>query len=50
MRVHGQKTRQLSPKEFGENLKILLNKKLEAVDKSISIKAFVDQIDALKKK
>ena len=50
MRVHGQKSRQLSPKEFGENLKIMLNKKLEAVDKSISIKAFVDQIDALKKK
>ena len=49
MKMQGKKTRQLKPEEFGENLKILLNKKLEAVDKSVTIKAFVDQIDAIQK-
>ena len=49
MKLPGHKSRQLTPAEFGENLKILLNKKLEAVGKSVTIKAFVNQIDAITK-
>ena len=29
MKVHGKKSRQLTPEEFGDNLKILLNKNLK---------------------
>ena len=49
MKLPGHKSRQLTPAEFGENLKILLNKKLEAVGKSVTIKAFVNQIDSITK-
>ena len=49
-KIHGQKTRQLSYSEFGENLKILMDKKMEAIGKTISIKAFADKIDDLAKK
>ena len=49
MKLPGHKSRQLTPAEFGENLKILLNKKLEAVGNTVTIKAFVNQIDAITK-
>ena len=49
MKVHGKKSRQLTPEEFGDNLKILLNKKIEALGKSVSIKAFVEKIYAIEK-
>ena len=49
MKVHGMKSRQLTPKEFGDNLKVLLNKKFEALDKSVSLKTFVEKIDAITK-
>ena len=48
-KIPGQKSRQLTPREFGDNLEILLNKKLEASGRSISIKDFTDKIDTLKK-
>ena len=47
IKIQGKKTRQLNPEEFGDNLKILLNKKLEAADRSVSIKSFVQTIDAI---
>ena len=50
MKVHGEKARQLTPQEFGDNLKNLMNKKLEALGKSVLIKAFVEQIDAIRKR
>ena len=49
MKVHGKKSRQLTPEEFRDNLKILLNKKFEALDKSVSIKAFVEKIGGIEK-
>ena len=49
LKVHGKKARQLTPREFGDNLKILMEKKIQALDKNISIKVFVEKLDALKK-
>ena len=48
MKIQGQKSKQLTPREFGDNLKLLLDKKLAAVDKNVSMKDFVEKIDALK--
>ena len=49
MKLPGHKSRQLTPAEFGENLKILLNKKLEAIGNTVTIKAFVILIDGITK-
>ena len=49
-RIPGRRIRQLTYNEFGENLKILMDKKMEAIGKTISIKAFADKIDDLAKK
>ena len=48
LKVHGKKSHQLTPAEFGANLKILMDKKIQALDKNISIKVFVDKLDAMK--
>ena len=47
MKIQGQKTRQLTPREFGDNLKILMDKKIAAFGRSVSIKDFVGKIDSL---
>ena len=48
LKIHGQKSHQLTPAEFGQNLKILMEKKIQALDKNISIKLFVDKLDTMK--
>ena len=47
MKIQGQRTRQLTPREFGDNLKILMDKKIAACGRSVSIKDFVGKIDSL---
>ena len=45
MKVQGKKSRQLSSQEFGNNLKMLLDMKCSALDKTISIKTFIQKLD-----
>ena len=47
-KVPGQKSRQLTFREFADNLKILMDMKLQALDKNISIKTFIEKLDDLK--
>ena len=47
MKFQGLKTRQLPPREFGDNLKILMDRKIAAFGRSVSIKDFVGKMDSL---
>ena len=49
MKVQGKKSRQLSSQEFGNNLKMLLDIKCSALDKTISIKTFIQKLDDIYK-
>ena len=47
-RIHKEdKLRDLTPEEFGENLKMLITKKLSSLDKKISIESFVSAMESL---
>ena len=43
----GKKARDLTAEEFGENLKSLINKKMAAMGKEVSIADFVSTLDTL---
>lgn len=43
----GGKFQDLTPREFGENLKILISKKISSMDKKITIANFVSVLDSL---
>ena len=46
----GEKLKDLSPLEFGENLKILISKKMSSLDKKVTIASFVSVLDAMNPK
>ena len=43
----GQKMQDLSPEEFGENLKILISKKFSSMNKTVSIETFVSTMESM---
>ena len=43
----GEKLQDLTPLEFGENLKILISKKISALDKKVTIASFVSVMDSM---
>ena len=43
----GEKQQDLSPLEFGENLKILISKKISSLDKKVTIASFVSVMDSM---
>ena len=46
-RAKGEKMQDLSPEEFGENLKTLISKKFSAMNKNVSIETFVSTMEAM---
>ena len=46
-RAKGEKMQDLSPEEFGENMKILISKKFSAMNKNVSIETFVSTMEAM---
>ena len=46
-RNKGGKMQDLTPEEFGENLKMLITKKVSPLDKKISIESFVNAMESL---
>jgi hypothetical protein len=46
-RAKGEKIQDFSPEEFGENLKILITKKLSAMNNNVSIETFVSTMEAM---